>query len=617
MKGRVVLVVFAMMAIPVSALFVPSSEANLIVGWQDAGLVENYGPYSAYGPQSATDGEGNVMAVWLQTNGSGPSVFACRYSMNEGWLEAESLENSDADVRAPTVAMNENGDAVAVWRQANETTSNWDIWGALYSDGVGWADAEPISADGLLDDDQYRAVIDSSGIAAVIWKRSGAPNHVLISRGEVGTGWSVAEQVDESATADSMSPSIGIDGNDNLIVVWIQYELSEASVWTKRFDAGEGWDAPEKLSDTGEYGQTVISVNDGGRAICAWSHQNDSTSTKDIFSSVYNPGVGWDDLIMSGHDADKTHLDPRVAIDQDGNAVLAWCANSVSKDYVFCRFYEVGIGWGDRQSLAESPWDMEFYPPSPKVAMNNEGEIICIFYHYDGEKYNLRGMAYSPAEGWTPSTLISTDNLGDVSPYYSVTINEDGSGMAVWDQDDSTKSDVWYAEYLALDDTPPSVVIESPEDGESVETSVIAVTGWTEPGVSLVINGMVVSVEADGSFSCNILLTEGDNHIVATATDAAGNSANASVTVTCEAAYDSLLEDLNETMDDLLDAQEDLDDANGRIDSLESNMVLLGVAVAAFALISIVALAMYLGLRRKVQGNVPSEDSETPPPPEE
>jgi M6 family metalloprotease-like protein len=88
---------------------------------------------------------------------------------------------------------------------------------------------------------------------------------------------------------------------------------------------------------------------------------------------------------------------------------------------------------------------------------------------------------------------------------------------------------------FTVDTSVPIVTITSPTNDTTVSTSTIAVTGTAtdDSGVtSLTVNGNSVTIESDGSFTTTVPLTNGVNIITVVATDAAGNTATQSVTVT-------------------------------------------------------------------------------------
>jgi len=76
---------------------------------------------------------------------------------------------------------------------------------------------------------------------------------------------------------------------------------------------------------------------------------------------------------------------------------------------------------------------------------------------------------------------------------------------------------------IFLDNEPPELVIEKPQDGENSRDMQISVEGKTEQDARVTINGRVALVENDGSFSLTVNLNEGNNELKITSTDRAGN----------------------------------------------------------------------------------------------
>lgn len=88
---------------------------------------------------------------------------------------------------------------------------------------------------------------------------------------------------------------------------------------------------------------------------------------------------------------------------------------------------------------------------------------------------------------------------------------------------------------IAYDTTPPLLDVSGIEDGTVVETrknQSFTVSGTTEPGVKVTINGRVVFPTSDGSFSQAVLLVEGENTLVIEAIDQAGNTTSAEKKIT-------------------------------------------------------------------------------------
>ena len=89
-----------------------------------------------------------------------------------------------------------------------------------------------------------------------------------------------------------------------------------------------------------------------------------------------------------------------------------------------------------------------------------------------------------------------------------------------------------------LDINPPKINIQSPEDGDDVETPDALIRGSTQAETTLVArnaaNSASISTVAarDGTFEFQLPLVQGDNEIEITATDPAGNQNTKSLTLT-------------------------------------------------------------------------------------
>jgi hypothetical protein len=81
------------------------------------------------------------------------------------------------------------------------------------------------------------------------------------------------------------------------------------------------------------------------------------------------------------------------------------------------------------------------------------------------------------------------------------------------------------------DTTPPDITITSPSDGDHVEEKMIRFAGTTEPGATVAAGRYVADVDPAGNWSIVLVLSPGANGARFTATDAAGNTASARITV--------------------------------------------------------------------------------------
>jgi hypothetical protein len=85
---------------------------------------------------------------------------------------------------------------------------------------------------------------------------------------------------------------------------------------------------------------------------------------------------------------------------------------------------------------------------------------------------------------------------------------------------------------VALKNTMPRLDIDQPKDGDKTNKSEIAVSGKTDTGIYIRVNGLPVVVDAQGAFATSVRLKDGENKIEVAAQDDAGNSDSKTITLT-------------------------------------------------------------------------------------
>ena len=77
------------------------------------------------------DPQGNALAVWSQSNGTGTDIIdSNRFTASDGsWGPTERID-LDGGAQHPQIAVHPRGNAIAVWEQSDTTRLN--IWGAQF-----------------------------------------------------------------------------------------------------------------------------------------------------------------------------------------------------------------------------------------------------------------------------------------------------------------------------------------------------------------------------------------------------------------------------------------------------------------------------------------------------
>jgi hypothetical protein len=194
-------------------------------------------------------------------------------------------------------------------------------------------------------------------------------------------------------------------------------------------------------------------------------------------------------------------------------------------------------------------------------------EIISVFFLFDAQAPEV--LATSPADGTSLNDQSPTITVDYVDPIVSagisfVSFQLDGIDLSFFGSFNETRFTwstpfdlglgthvanvtifdgggfvTWYEWSFTIDTSAPSLDVTSPAYTLTNVPSA-AVAGTTEAGASVTVNGVSVPVSGAGAFSTTLTLSEGPNTITVIATDAAGNSASVTKSVTLDTAAPSL-----------------------------------------------------------------------------
>jgi len=404
--------------------------------WGTAQLIET-GNGIVWGPQVSVDESGNAVAVWQQgVDEMGPvNIWANHYVVGTGWGTAQPIETDDSGGMLPQVGVDGNGNAIAVW-QASEN-NQWTVWANRYVVGTGWGIAQLIGMNGN-NVGSTQVSVDRSGNAVAVWSQSdGAQSNIWSNRYVVGTGWGTAELVETDDSYTAAEPQVVVNGNGNAIAVWRQDDGTWSSIWSNRYVAGTGWGTAQ-LVETEDNGHTYspqVGVDGNGNAIVVWLEVvwvqgMGEVGPVNIWANRYVAETGWGTAQLIEMD-DNSHASfPQVSVNRNGNAIAVWQdMQSVGPLNIWANHYVVGTGWGIPQ-LIETDNSGDAY--LPQVGVDGSGNAVAVWW----QDWNIWANRYVASTGWGTAQLIETDSGDAAEP--QVGVNGSGDAVAVWIQDDGT-----------------------------------------------------------------------------------------------------------------------------------------------------------------------------------
>ncbi len=403
--------------------------------WRAPQLLENEEDY-AYSPDIVSDAQGNAVAFWRK---SGSGTWCRRYAAGAGWTDAGSLGGGNS-----VVSMNPAGSLAVVWSEydANDDT-------AVYAKICAAADScgEIVQISGSASFVQPQSVVmDAAGNAAAFWTEGMKPSTLWTNRYEPGAGWGAPIQIESSS--QQKNALAAADASGNVLIVWEQRLVNTFYLAARRYEPGAGWGESQLIepADPVQLSNSTghrLAADAAGNVIAVWQRTALPSVSGDIWANRYEPGAGWGTAQLIETDAVNGASAPDVAADAAGNAVAVWQQFDGSRLNIWTASYTLGAGWSVPQLLeTNDAGDTK----QPQIAINAAGDAVAVWQQHDGSRWNIWAARFTPGAGWQDVRLIEANNTGDAQNP-QVMIDADGKAVAVWEQDDGEHRNIWAARY--------------------------------------------------------------------------------------------------------------------------------------------------------------------------
>ena len=240
-------------------------------------------------PQVAMDANGDALIVWEQVDDTGYSSVSARWVRAQGDVESpEPLERfQDGHALDPQVAVNAAGEAIAVWKQQRTEDGLFEIWANHYdpASAEGWAGAEALDSGPDGNAERPQVAINDAGDAVAVWTIAGFRGRVWSNRYQVHGGWRVATPIGPLGLGSARLPQVAVNHAGWAVAVWVQFDGAKDNIWSSRYIPGQGWVSRgpvvehEEVHGTGP--QLVLDLE--GNALVAWI--NGPYPHSDIYSA--------------------------------------------------------------------------------------------------------------------------------------------------------------------------------------------------------------------------------------------------------------------------------------------------------------------------------------------
>lgn len=277
-----------------------------------------------------------------------------------------------------------------------------------------------------------------------------------------GTTWSAPQQVSVGidSTYYKYNPSVAVDSQDNIHVVWHGYSSSSpdyTQIWYNKFN-GTAWGTPTLLSVGSEFTDhtqefATIAVDQNDHLHVAWRGKTASIGTFQIYYTSFN-GTAWSTptRLSTASTMDlKTQNNPAIAVDLEGKVHVVWGGEVFgSNGYHFYHTMYNGESWTTPEAI-----DVGISHSAPQydatIAIDTNNNIHVAWAGNAIDTQIIYAVYNSSSSSWASPIIISDSPELNGYPQRNPSIAVDGQGnvYVVWDGTSSSTSArcLWLATY--------------------------------------------------------------------------------------------------------------------------------------------------------------------------
>ncbi len=457
-------------------LFAPGADAA--PAWLSPETLMTLSPGA---PQLAVSPDGRAVAVSTVWNGSNVLIQASvREAAGGGWQAPVTLSEAGHESMWPQVAIDEAGEAIAVW-EFQEGSSRVIKASVLPAEGGGWQTPVTIS-EPTHESGSPEIVLTPGGEAIAVWSHYTGSHSVIqtSSRPAPGESWQAPVTL-TSTSSEAYAPQVAVNGSGEALAVWEFDDGSELVAQAAARPSGGIWGAPATLSGTGHNAQWPrVALNELGEAVASWATE---AAGKELIeaSSRESASGAWGAPVKLA-EAELSFLQqpqPRVAIGPQGNAVVVWGISSFSGELAQAAVRpKAGESWTAAVDLSKTG----NYAEEPRVSIAQDGEAVAVWSAYNGTYTGVEASRISEgSSSWSARQIISESSWSSFLP--TVAVDPRGDAVAAWISENGSESVIKASSYVATGPIQTEASIPSSGyTGEALSFSIQPVDAWSALG---------------------------------------------------------------------------------------------------------------------------------------
>ena len=325
--------------------------------------------------QVAVDADGDAVFTWLRSDGTHDRVQARALSATGTLSNIRTLSRAGQDAHDPQVAVDEDGDAVITWRRFDGTNTRIQA-SALSSGGVvtGPATLSDAGEDALHPD----VAVTANGDAIITWDRFDGTDDRVQAMTRSAAGVLSVPYTLSDAGGDARASQVDVDAGGDAYVVWERFDGTEFRVQSTILSAAGVQGLVHTISDPGGFAYNAqVAVDDNGDAVIVYDR------TAGMVHVVHGVKMSPADTVGTPEalsDDAQTAAIPHVAVDDDGDGVVTWYRFDGFDNRIQAATIAANGVFGAPVTLS----DAGERASSDRVAVDADGDAVVAWSRSDG-----------------------------------------------------------------------------------------------------------------------------------------------------------------------------------------------------------------------------------------
>jgi hypothetical protein len=379
---------------------------------------------NASDPHVAMDPNGNAVAVWIE-NGFLKSKSKL---VGSDWGAVSIVSSVGATL--PSVGVDSSGNATAVWMLGSIVQAATKNFNGSWSAPVALSNTNAASPS---------LAVNAAGNAVAAWARNG---NIEISIMTIGGSWQ-AHRTIMNPGGNATLPKVAIGGTGSNTTGFVVWHSAASPVFTVYASSSPittaSWSSPAAISNgSSNAGYARVAADGNGNATAVWFsfHQTGSFFSSVIVEAATKPASGsWSSSVFLSEPGirDPSTLLAKIAYDGTGNAIALWSMSFDDSTFsIQSSTLPVYGNWTQPISLI----DDNLYSFQADRSVSSFGDALALYLFYNGVALQIQSSELDITgfmnSNWSVPLTISA-GMQNGSPSVAATLTGNAvNSAAVW-----------------------------------------------------------------------------------------------------------------------------------------------------------------------------------------